>query len=156
MAPTGFYFGGGSRSLDCQAEWSVLSPTSNASMRANRFHCRDGDPTCDADAVSGQCTFRVRGCFNVPDRRLVTCDPLQTVTAFRLLKPSLASPRDLGELGNAVRVLGSLPSLPIAEAAQCGDAFDFIVGVGQGRSLRMATETLRGRDVDRLRFRCDP
>ena len=155
-AATTFYFGGGSRALDCQAEWEVLSPVSSESTHANRFHCRDGDPACDTDAIAGQCTFQVRACFNVPDRRLVTCDPLQTVDAYRLIKPSLTMPRDPMELGNAVRLLGSLPALPITEAGQCGDSFLFVVAAGQGRSLRMATETLRGRDVDRLRFHCEP
>jgi hypothetical protein len=148
------YFGGGSRTLDCQAEWRVLSPPSVESSRANRFRCRDGDPACDRDSVEGQCTFRIQACFNVPDQRLVTCDPLQKVTAYRLLKPSLSAPRDPTELENAVRVLGSMPLLPIDEGGQCGSEFDFVVSAGSGRSLRLATETLRGRDLDRLRFSC--
>lgn len=153
---TTFNLGGGSRALDCQAEWSVRSPASMESMHGNRFLCRDGDPSCDSDAVAGQCTFRVRSCFNVPDRRMVTCDPLQTVRAYRLLKPSLTTPRDPLDIDNAVRVLGSLPSLPIDESGQCGSDFDFVVPAAQSRSLRLLTATTRGRDLDRLRFACMP
>jgi len=151
-----YYFGGGARSLDCQAEWSVAVPSSTEALRANRFRCVDGDPACDADNIAGQCTFTVRACFNVPDQRLVTCDPLQTVTALRLLRPSLTDPRDDMELGNAVRLLGSMPDFPIPGAGQCGDEFAFSVPVGPARTLRTVTETQRGRDVDRLRFSCAP
>lgn len=150
------YMGGGSKLIDCQAEWRVEVPPTLEGYRSGKLRCRDGDPACDNDSVAGQCTFRVQACFNVPDRRLLTCDPLQTVTAYRLVKPSLSAPRDPLELENAVRILGSMPSLPISDGGQCGSEFDYVVPVGAGRSLKLATETIRGRDLDALRFRCLP
>jgi hypothetical protein len=146
--------GGGSRLLDCQVEWKIHGVEAAAGLRASRLRCRDGDAACDTDGVVGQCTFRVQACFNVPDRRLVTCDPLQTISAYRLVKPSATAPRDPTDARNALLALASLPPLPIDESGQCGTEFDFVVPAGMGRSLRLAAESLRGRDADRLRFGC--
>ena len=145
--------GGGSPSRDCQVEWRINGMQGESGLRATRTRCRDGDPACDSDDIEGQCSFRVQACFNVPDLRLVTCDPLQSVTAYHLLRPSLRS-RNEADLQNAIRVLTSLPALPIEESGQCGTPFDFVVPAGMSRVLRLIVETPRGRDSDRFRFGC--
>jgi len=146
--------GGGSRALDCQVQWKIAGMQLEPSLKAARIRCHDGDPACDSDDVPGQCTFRAQACFAVPDRRLFTCDPMQTISAYRLVKPSIGAPSDTTDARNALSILASLPPLPIEESGQCGSEFDFVVPAGMGRSLRLAAETQRGRDADRLRFGC--
>jgi len=73
--------GGTHGSRDCFGEFKVRAALA-AGLPPSRVTCVDGDPTCDADAVSGTCTFRVALCLNNEDDRL-GCEP-DLVTSVRL------------------------------------------------------------------------
>lgn len=66
--------GGGTGKTDCILEWFVQNPNNPLDKKGFpdvKQSCVDGDPTCDADEISGQCTFLVTSCLNVDDDRLV-------------------------------------------------------------------------------------
>jgi hypothetical protein len=44
------------------------------------INCTDGDPSCDADgATNGSCSFKIRGCLNIPDVAGCTLRPIKKV-----------------------------------------------------------------------------
>src|SRR5207249_2653408 len=71
--------GGGSRSLDCVAEWAVINPMNDPALGADglpptRQTCVDGDPSCDADGtVNDECAFTIAVCFTSADPQLPEC-----------------------------------------------------------------------------------
>jgi hypothetical protein len=56
-------FGGGSPVTDCAGSFAYENPTNPSGPGSNKQQCTDGDPSCDADTVAGQCTFRLAVCF---------------------------------------------------------------------------------------------
>jgi hypothetical protein len=93
--------GGGPAASDCYAEWQVTSPSATGS--GQRLDCEDGDPACDADTVSGQCTFNVSVCVLQTD--VPGCNPsgVQVLPPIRFKgktrRYGLQAPADLTTAG---------------------------------------------------------
>jgi hypothetical protein len=160
--PTFFVPGGGVVRPDCLATWQVT----NAAQRpggdgraAVRQRCRDGDPGCDADSISGQCTFPVAVCFDRTDARLATCTP-RPIERWMLVKPVLPA------LGEAVAALA--PSSvaggavefapPLDTVARCTAPVPVVVPLRSTVPLKTRTSAAGGglADLDTLRLACIP
>ncbi|GIW42312.1 MAG: hypothetical protein KatS3mg076_2889 [Candidatus Binatia bacterium] len=151
--------GGAGRRRDCQVEWDIAGVELPPRSSRVRIPCEDGDPSCDADATPGQCTFLFSACLNVVDLRTPECDPTAPIDAYRLVRPSPFDSRDPTDLANVTGLLSRLPALPHGSAATCTSFVPFVVPRGTSigsRSLLFAAETRLGRDADRLRFVCLP
>lgn len=149
--------GGGSARNDCVVEWDPQARNVTTAEAQPGVACQDGDPTCDGDAVAGQCTLSLRVCFNVADARLPACVADAPVVAWRMLSPSLARPHDANEAANAAALAEVLPAPPVAANQPCTAEVPFVVSTGRPGWVRFSAQTSDGRtDVDRLRLRCVP
>jgi hypothetical protein len=84
--------GGGSGKIDCGLEFLMAKGSGTVALDKNgnpspKQSCADGDPTCDFDAIPGQCTLRLAACINNVDARLPLCTSNSTI-AIDLKKPS--------------------------------------------------------------------
>ena len=145
--------GGGSHVTDCLVEWTFTPFTIAAVGHIPGATCRDNDPLCDADQLSGQCTFRMSLCFNVPDARVPRCSTAAPLVAFTPSWPTSAG--DAIDAANAAAIAGALPALPIHDTDRCTANIPFIVPAGETRWVRFAARASDGRsDFDRLRLMC--
>jgi hypothetical protein len=149
--------GGGSRLSDCLVEWQ-FTPRSMVRRRARPLaYCQDGDPTCDRDEVSGQCTFDLSLCFNVRDGRVPFCRVNDPITRVSLTAPRLDTP-DPVDAGNAAAMSEMLPPVPLTGERVCTGPTHITVPIGPSgrgmRSLRLAAESLDRRDADRAYLVC--
>jgi sugar lactone lactonase YvrE len=164
--------GGGPRKTDCFLAWEA--PVAPAGRRVD---CTDGDPGCDRDQQAGQCTVRLRPCFNLADPRLPQCQA-SAIVSVQVLRPRRSSGRS-GEAeaaralvdaiagmgggapsGSLVRFTGSL------SGSGCGRSFDATVtlrnkGKRAGKmAFRVKATTAgrgpRARDIDDIVVRCLP
>ena len=91
-SPSAVIPGGGSGKIDCGLEFVMAHDSTTLALDkvgnpSPKQSCTDGDPTCDADAVPGQCTFRMAACINNVDTRLPECSA-ETTTKLNVKKPS--------------------------------------------------------------------
>ena len=87
-----FVRGGGSKKIDCNLQWGLENPSlDRKGFPGKKQICQDGDPSCDHDAIAGQCTFEVWICANRTDPALMDCDPgiHAPPSALRVLKPNV-------------------------------------------------------------------
>lgn len=122
----------GGAAHDCLIEWgstAPLKPTRRVSPRA-LFVCRDGDPSCDVDAVAGQCTIEVQPCVGIDDSRL-RC-PAAVPSAAAVEHISLAADPEL-----AAALQASLDTLtaPGSAPGACGPAVPIVLAL-DGRAIR--------------------
>jgi hypothetical protein len=83
----------GRANSDCLIEWASTAPTipKDRPSPRSRFVCRDGDPLCDTDAVSGQCTIELQPCAPGDDARVAcVAAPATTAMVGRLMPDNAA------------------------------------------------------------------
>lgn len=155
--------GGTDARSECLLEWSV-SGTSGTRVKGGvtlptgKIACRDGDPTCDLDGVSGRCVFAVAPCAPTDDGRLAACAPAP-LTGVQLLKPTAArSPDVAAALAASLASLVGQPVPGLAPSA-CGRAVEVVIELGTRRraAQTVAARALAGarRDADRLQLVCE-
>ncbi len=102
--------GGKGKRTDCFSEWVVTNPNNPRDKKGFptiKQSCVDGDPSCDFDILSGQCTFMVGLCLNVGDPRLVdregeqACMPEDVAEVDTSRAPELRGA--LVDLGGSIR-----------------------------------------------------
>ncbi len=157
--------GGGKLQRDCFGEFKLKTPLPG-SVPSPRVTCTDGDPSCDADDISGQCTFRVSLCLNNEDARL-PCTPGET-TSLKL-KGKLA--RSTGGLAivTAVQSLATATSThrgrglsfstAFTERNQCTPFSELVVArgnkkKGKGKLGALIVTRAAGKDKDKLKLIC--
>jgi pimeloyl-ACP methyl ester carboxylesterase len=182
-APSLSIMGGGSGKIDCGLEFQMAAPTTvtldkngNPSPKQS---CTDGDPSCDFDAIPGQCTFKLAACINNVDSRLPLCSSLSTV-AFTIKAPSekdTLNPNKPGDAANRAALLAILDDdgpivLPDGRDNNCAP-FDAVVimKVGSGgpkattKSLKFQSAFTQAdqnakikvkKDSDALKLTCIP
>ncbi|HJQ83664.1 MAG TPA: hypothetical protein VKA21_06290 [Candidatus Binatia bacterium] len=173
-SPTFFVPGGGPRGPECLAEWRVTNRAGRPGIDGKarpKQRCNDGDDGCDADLVSGTCTFTVGLCFDRDDARLANgSTPCRrtAIESWTLLSPPAGGAGD--PLLAAVTTLGpSTPSdgtvtfaPPLETAEHCtGDVALTVPTRGRRPGvLRLRARTAgsggRPRDVDALKLVCVP
>ena len=103
--------GGGSIASDCLLVLDVPGANHPAPPRTPKsVDCIDGDPTCDFDAIPGQCTFHLAACVNVVDTRTPLCDSI-TTQSFTIKSPSAKdalNPNKPGAAANRAALLSLL------------------------------------------------
>lgn len=153
--------GGGSRASDCLLEWNFLPPDIVRDGPLPVATCPDNDPVCDADTIDGQCTFRIRLCFNTIDPRMPACPVAEPISWYTLSSPRTDAPPGDAERQNAANLTGAIPAVPITGPV-CGEAFPFVVprpADGDRRGfdeIRLAVLTETRSDYDRVRLICAP
>lgn len=155
--------GGTAKRDECLLEWSATAPSltrlkGGVLLPTGKLVCRDGDPSCDVDAVEGQCTFEVAPCAATADSRLPACAPAP-VPELTLMQPKAARRPDvaaalaasLGELAGGP-VLGDAPT-------RCGRAVPIVVELGRKRravqTVAARARAGKRRDADRLQLVCE-
>ena len=156
---------GGTRgSRDCFGEFKVRASLASG-VPPSRLTCVDGDPSCDSDAVSGTCTFRVALCLNNEDDRL-GCEP-DLVMSVRLKGPQAFSAGGQAILG-AVGGFGSSSSIAggrgvafssaLAERNRCTPYGTFEVRrrkrAGKSKVVAVVATQRSGKDASKLRLVC--
>jgi hypothetical protein len=139
---------------DCLVEWTSTAPSIpiNRPSPRSRYVCRDGDPLCDTDAVSGQCTIEVQPCAAGDDARVACAGEFLTAVSVGKLSPS--SPAIAGALQ------ASLDALLAAGAAPgtCGPAVPVVLPLNGRRTSRLAVRTRAAAgtrsDADVVRLTC--
>ncbi len=157
--------GGGKAAADCFMEFKVATPLAGG-VPPPKISCVDGDPSCDHDAIGGQCTFRLAGCLNNTDPRIPTCGPAAIISV------KFAGNQGTGAGGQALAAgLGALaPSaeLPRGRGVSFTNAFteqdgctpvgDFVVARGKrngkGKLSALTSTAASGRDRDRVKLLC--
>ncbi len=178
-APSLAILGGGSDKTDCGLEFLLAANPANVTLdkRGNpspKESCSDGDPSCDFDAVPGQCTFHLAVCLNVVDTRTPACNV--THTTFLLVKSPSAkdalNPKKPGDDVNraALLALGDADGpffFPDDRANDCARV-DVVVPMRPGKpttkTLKLQTgfaATINGKvtakkDTDTLKLTCKP
>jgi hypothetical protein len=174
--PVFFVPGGGPPGPECLAEWQVTNAAGRPGAdgrAALRQRCRDGDAGCDADAVTGTCTFTVSICLDRTDARLKRGSrPCRhaPIASWALLAPAtdgadadlaarlLAAVGALGPSSSAEGVVTFAP--PLDSSEHCTAPLAIVVptrGARPGsRLLRSRTAGGRLRDADTLKLVCVP
>jgi len=162
--------GGGKADTDCAAEWVVENPGNPTGQTGKTHVCRQGDGTCDFDADSRQCTFRVRICLNNRDVNLPACEPGQ-VSSYDLRKPATRS-KQRSVRANAEAILSAVAGL--ASSTRGGKGFSQVLfdppnGSADDCTPEVALTVRRGRtlavkaqvrspfgvkDNDKLKLKC--
>lgn len=171
--PTFFVPGGGPRGPECFAEWLVTNPAQRPGGDGKtpiRQRCKDGDTGCDADAVSGTCTFTVALCLDREDARFargeIPCRR-EGIESWTLLQPA---PEATGTLVAAVAALGTSSTTggvvtfdpPLDTTERCTDPVTIAVPTRGARpgALVLKARTVaaggRPRDTDTLKLVCAP
>jgi hypothetical protein len=156
--------GGGPAGSDCLGEWRLVNGTGRPGGDGKtkpRQRCRDGDATCDADAVKGTCTFTMAACLGRTDARLARCSPrgIESWTLVRSPDADLA-----GRLIAAVEALGpstatttTVTFTPALDATERCTA-DLPLVVPAGRAVKLLTRVTaaggKPRDADTLKLAC--
>ena len=141
----------------CLAEWR---PEASAPLRKGlpslTLRCRDGDPSCDGDAIAGQCTVRAQLCINNADPRFPACIPLAT-TSIAVRSPKRA--RDAADTANLATLAGAL-DLRAQAPNQCSAPLGLVVptrGARPGRKVvKLAVSAQSGRAQSVLKLICEP
>ena len=125
--------------------------------------CVDGDATCDADDVAGQCTFRIGMCLNNTDARF-PCTPnaISSVVLKGRQAKSAGGKTLVGGLaalasggGTVITTTGVFFAPAFADANRCTPFDDFVVrrkrrrGVGTLRAV-IAARALKDRNTLKL------
>ena len=148
---------------ECLLEWAVSARATprvgkGVTPPTGRFVCRDGDPGCDLDGVSGRCVFELAPCAPTADGRFPACVPAP-LTAVQLMQPL---PTHAPEL--AAALTSSLATLvgaavPGPASSSCAPAVQIVLELGTRRrvSATVAARALSGarRDADRLQLVCE-
>jgi sugar lactone lactonase YvrE len=156
--------GGGKTAADCFFELKLQAPP--AGGPSPKISCVDGDPSCDHDAVGGQCTFRLASCLNNTDTRIPGCAPA-AITSVKL-----AGNQGLGAgglaLANGLGALAPSVALPRGRGVSFTNAFteqngctqfgDFVVTRGKkngkGKLNAVTTTSASGKDKDKIKLLC--
>lgn len=130
--PSASILGGGSAKSDCGLEFQMAADPADVVLDKNgnpspKQSCHDGDPTCDFDAIAGQCTFHLAACLNVVDTRTPECDSIAT-QSFTIKSPSAkdaTNPNKPGAAANRAALLSLLDDdgpfvLPDGRDNNCG------------------------------------
>jgi len=156
--------GGGKKASDCGAEWVVENPRNPKGRTRSVQVCRQGDPSCDFDSATGQCTFLVRVCINNTDANLPLCTPGQVGT-YELRQPQPGSP-GAETLLTAVAALAPSSrggkrlsqvtfSPPAAATDLCTAPLALVVPVRRVLAVKArATSPVGLRDTDTLKLKC--
>jgi Subtilase family len=160
MAERELVRGGGAQDTDCLLEWSFVPADTAGGDARPVARCHDGDPVCDFDDQSGQCTFLLSLCFNNSDPLLQRCAVDEPIVALDVRMPRPTAPPGSVERTNYDNLSTSLPALPIADSNVCGVSFPFVVPRPGNRSgaaiAQVGVRTATRSDPDRLSFICEP
>ena len=144
----------GRASSDCLIEWASTAPTipKDRPSPRSRFVCRDGDPLCDTDAVSGQCTIELQPCAPGDDARIACASaPATTAMVGRLSTDNAAVATGLQSSLDVLTAAGAAPGT-------CGPAVPIVLTLNGKRASRLAVRTraaAAGRsDADVVRLTC--
>ena len=159
--------GGGKQQRDCFAEFKHASPVPG-SVPAPTLSCTDGDPSCDADATSGSCTFRIAVCLNNEDSRL-PCSPAP-ITSVKFKGNQGKSPAGIAT-ATAIGAFATSSSTAkgrgvtfvsgFTEPNRCTPYGQFVVlrkgtKKGKGKLGALALTQGAGKDKDKLKLVCLP
>jgi predicted AlkP superfamily pyrophosphatase or phosphodiesterase len=174
--------GGGSRAKDCQTEYLVLNPNNTPRLDRRGLPrrtqtCRDGDATCDTDAVAGQCSMLVGLCLVNADSRLPCTSPAVATWELRSPRTSSSRPFDAANAGGLLAAVEAIPG-PFTTSREgasnnvvrltppapggCSDLVPFVVptrGTRAGKTRLVTRSADAGRvfrDSDRLKLVCTP
>jgi hypothetical protein len=97
----------------------------------------------------------------MPDPLLRACRTDERIESLAIVSPRLDAPPGSIERQNADALVHALPTFPFEGEGACGVAVPFIVprpradrpGVAD---IRLRARSATRRDVDHVRFRCDP
>lgn len=155
--------GGTDAQDECLLEWSATAPSTSrlkggVTLPTGKLVCRDGDPSCDVDAVAGQCTFEVAPCAPTTDTRFPACTPAP-LTELQLVQPAAARlPEAAAALGASLGQLLGAPA-PGDAVSRCGHAVPFTIELGyRRRAVQTVAARARAgdrRDADRLQLVCE-
>lgn len=132
------------RKSDCYLVFKDI----DANQGKNGVTCTDGDPSCDGDTVSGQCTFNFTVCAAQTDTGVAGCNPGSVVK----IRPNPSAKKPF-----------VYPSLPTSGPACAATPTSIVLTL-----RRNGKPTTRGlpffavatgspkRDNDRLTLRCNP
>lgn len=155
--------GGTDPRSECLVEWAATAPSAvrvknGVVLPTGKITCRDGDPTCDLDGVSGQCVIELAPCAPTADARVAACVPA-SLTGAELVKPKATKAPAL-----AAAVAASLTGLvglavPGTAPTTCGPAVQVVLPLGTRKRAKqtLVTRAYAGtrRDVDRLTLVCE-
>jgi hypothetical protein len=150
----------GKKGHRCLVEWRPeAAPRVRNGLPLPNLTCLDGDQACDADGVSGQCTFRVALCLNNRDPRFPRCRP-SSVARLQLRSPRPAQPRDDADRANAAAVLGAI-DLTEQTANLCSAPLELVVptrGARRGsKRFKLKVVSVGGQRVTaKLKLGCAP
>ena len=156
--------GGGKKTTDCGAEWVVENPHNPKGRTRSVQVCRQGDPSCDFDSDTGQCSFLVRVCLSNTDANLPVCTPGQIAT-YELRQPTPGS-RNAETLLTAIAALAPSSrggkrlsqvsfSPPAAATDQCTAGLPLVVPLRRMLAVKArATSPVGLRDTDKLKLKC--
>lgn len=152
--------GRGSSRTDCTIEWAatapLAAPRSGRRPPPARFTCRDGNPACDTDTISGQCTVEIQPCAAVSDARLPACMPTSPATV-RVTKPTATE--DPGLNAALAASLQTIAASAGAHPGSCGPAVHVVTALGSRtrahRTVRTSAEGATGRDREAIRIICE-
>ena len=122
--------GGGTQISDCIAEWAVINPFNTPFLGSDdlpsfKQSCVDGDPSCDADLIDDQCTFRVALCLQNADPNLPTCTAPPGISKYVLVSPRPNS-SEAGDAANALALMDSFGRLSsVAPTGDSSNTFEF-------------------------------
>jgi sugar lactone lactonase YvrE len=158
--------GGGKSGPDCFTEFK-LAMELPPGLPSPKLSCVDGNPDCDADAQSGQCTFRIAACVNNEETRFA-CTP-GAVTSIKLTgnlaaggggQTLLDGLGALGPSGPLRKGRGVAYTSALADRNRCTPLGDFVVTIkrkkGKGQLGALTTTAASGKDKDKLKLFCLP
>jgi hypothetical protein len=141
----------------CLVEWRPeATPGLQKGLPAGVLRCRDGDPSCDGDDVSGQCTMRAQLCINNSDPRFPSCVPF-TTTGVTVRTPR--RPRDAADAANLALLSGAV-DLATQTRNHCSALLGLTVptrGTRPGHKvIALQVNAVSGRAQSVLRLVCMP
>ncbi len=142
---------------DCLAEWLFPRGASSSVYRraANRIECRDGDPRCDLDDETGQCTVALGICFGGTTTPRATCAPgdvdswnvVLPADGAAVRTPAYETRRTLESIHHAAHTA--------SDKASCSPLSTFRVDVGR-QSIEVEAQSGERIDRDTLTIDCRP
>ncbi len=132
------------RKSDCYLVFEGI----NANQGKNGVTCTDGDPSCDGDAVKGQCTFNFTICAAETDTGVVGCNPGSVIK----IKPNPRNGLVYPQIPTSGPACAATPSSIVLALKKHGTrpnkrTLNFFAVVATGSPKR---------DNDRLTLRCNP
>jgi len=167
---------GGATGPDCLGEWQITNAAARPGITGAapaKQRCTDGDTGCDADTVTGQCTFTLAICTDQDDERIKKC-PSRSVESWTLIKPTAdGSSADAAFIDTVLAAVGALgPSTtagavvtfspPLDPTPRCTSPFSVVVPTkGTNPGTRVVKARIAGiggkpRAVDPLKLVCVP